>query len=172
MKIVSLTIENFRSYRNPITITFNDLTVLIGKNDIGKSTIMEALDIFFENRKMDSDDINNDAKANNEHSKISVVFSNLPDDIDLDSGAKTNLTDEYLLNSNSLLEIKKDFSSLSKPKTFICCNHPSNEFANDLHLLKIKDLQKRVKDLKSMGNLKQILKMKLEKQFGNISPVL
>ena len=37
MKIVSLTLENFRSYRTPVTITFNDLTVLIGKNDIGKS---------------------------------------------------------------------------------------------------------------------------------------
>lgn len=51
MKIVSLTIENFRSYRNPVTIPFNDLTVLIGKNDIGKSSILEALDIFFETEK-------------------------------------------------------------------------------------------------------------------------
>ena len=119
MKIVSLTIENFRSYRNPVTISFNDITVLIGKNDIGKSTILEALDIFFENRKIDSDDVNNDAKANGESAKLSVIFSNLPTEIDLDAGAKTNLSDEFLLNENSLLEIKKDFSSLSKPKTFI-----------------------------------------------------
>ncbi len=35
MKIVSLTLENFRSYRTPVTITFNDLTVLIVKNDTG-----------------------------------------------------------------------------------------------------------------------------------------
>ncbi len=33
MKIVSLTLENFRSYRTPVTITFNDLTVLIGENE-------------------------------------------------------------------------------------------------------------------------------------------
>ena len=50
MKIVNFTLENFRGYRKPITISFNDLTVLIGKNDIGKSTILEGLDIFFENR--------------------------------------------------------------------------------------------------------------------------
>ena len=74
MKIVSLTIENFRSYRNPVTIPFNDLTVLIGKNDIGKSSILEALDIFFENRKIDSDDVNIGAKADGETVKIAAVM--------------------------------------------------------------------------------------------------
>lgn len=167
MKIVSLTIENFRSYRNPVTISFNDLTVLIGKNDIGKSSILEALDIFFENRKIDSDDVNNDAKANGENVKLSIIFSNLPNEIDLDAGAKTNLSDEFLLNENSLLEIKKDFSSLSKPKTFICCSHPSNENANDLHLLKIKDLQKRVKDLSIEGDFKASVKNELRKAIWN-----
>ena len=171
MKIVSLTIENFRSYRNPVTISFNDLTVLIGKNDIGKSTILEALDIFFENRKIDSDDVNINAKENGETAKLSVVFSNLPTEIDLDAGAKTNLKDEFLLNENSLLEIKKDFSSLAKPKTYICCSHPSNENANDLHTLKIKDLQKRIKDLNIEGDFKASVKNEIRKaiwtNFGN-----
>lgn len=147
MKIVSLTLENFRSYRNPVTLSFNDLTVLIGKNDIGKSSILEALDIFFENRKIDSDDVNIEAKAIGETAKFTLIFSNLPDEIDLDAGAKTNLIDEHLLNSEGLLEIKKDFTSLAKPKTFIICNHPSNENANDLLSLKIKDLQSRIKTL-------------------------
>ena len=49
MKIESLTLENFRIYKDPVTVSFNDLTVLIGKNDIGKSSVLEALDIFFEN---------------------------------------------------------------------------------------------------------------------------
>ena len=93
MKIVSLTLENFRSYRTPVTITFNDLTVLIGKNDIGKSSVLEALDIFFENRKIDPDDINIEAAANGETAKLTTVFSKLPDEIDLDAGAKINLKD-------------------------------------------------------------------------------
>jgi predicted ATP-dependent endonuclease of OLD family len=167
MKIVSLTIENFRSYRNPVTVSFNDLTVLIGKNDIGKSTILEALDIFFENRKIDSDDVNIDAKANGETVKLTVVFSNLPNEIDLDSGAKTDLKEEFLLNEKSLLEIKKDFTSLTKPKTYICCNHPSNENANDLHSLKIKDLQKRVKDLNIEGDFKANVKNEMRKAIWN-----
>ncbi len=163
MKVVSLKLENFRSYRAPVTISFNDLTVLIGKNDIGKSSILEALDIFFENRKIDSDDVNIDAKANGDSVKLTVVFSNLPTEIDLDAGAKTNLVDEYLLNSSLLLEIKKDFSSLTKPKTYICCNYPINENVNDLHSLKIKDLQKRIKDLNIEGDFKASVKNEIRK---------
>ena len=78
MKIVSLTLENFRSYRTPVTITFNDLTVLIGKNDIGKSSVLEALDIFFDNRSIDKNDINIEASANGETAKLTTVFQTYP----------------------------------------------------------------------------------------------
>ena len=47
MKIESIKVKNFRSYREETKICFEDLTVLVGRNDIGKSTILEALDIFF-----------------------------------------------------------------------------------------------------------------------------
>ena len=61
MRITSLTLRNFRRYRNETTITFDDLTVLVGKNDVGKSTILEALDIFFNDGtgciKIDKDDV-------------------------------------------------------------------------------------------------------------------
>ncbi|MDW8852856.1 ATP-binding protein [Flavobacterium sp. MMLR14_040] len=163
MKIVSFTLENFRGYKESTTITFNDLTVLIGKNDIGKSTILEGLDIFFENRKLDSDDVNIEAKKNKETVKLTAIFSNLPDEINLDAGAKTNLKDEFLLNSEFLLEIKKDFSALTKPKTFIVCNHPTNEDANDLHSLKIKDLQTRIKKLNIDGDFKASIKNEIRK---------
>lgn len=163
MKITSLTIENFRSYKTPVTLTFNDLTVLIGKNDIGKSSVLEALDIFFENRSIDKNDINIQAAANGETAKFTIVFSNIPTEIDLDAGAKTNLKDEFLLNQDNLLEIKKDFTSLTKPKTYIVCNHPSNENANDLHSLKIKDLQKRIKDLNIEGEFKASVKNEIRK---------
>lgn len=42
MKIHSIKIRNFRSYKNEIEIELNNLTALVGKNDIGKSTILEA----------------------------------------------------------------------------------------------------------------------------------
>jgi putative ATP-dependent endonuclease of OLD family len=163
MKIVSFTLENFRGYKKPTTIGFNDLTVLIGKNDIGKSTILEALDIFFENRKLDSDDVNIEAKKGKEPVKLSAVFSNLPNEINLDAGAKTNLKNEFLLNNEYLLEIKKDFSTVSKPKTYIVCNHPKNADSNDLHSLKIKELQTRAKQLNIQGDFKASVKNEIRK---------
>lgn len=45
MKIKNVAIKNFRGYSDEINSDFEDLTAFVGKNDIGKSTILEALDI-------------------------------------------------------------------------------------------------------------------------------
>ena len=47
MKLKKLKLKNFRGYSYEVEIEVTDLNVIIGKNDIGKSTILEALDIFF-----------------------------------------------------------------------------------------------------------------------------
>ena len=47
MKLVGLQLENFRGYSEFTTVDLSDLTCLVGRNDIGKSTILEALDFFF-----------------------------------------------------------------------------------------------------------------------------
>lgn len=46
MKIVSVKLKNFRGYSAETTITLDNLTVFLGKNDVGKSSVLEALDIF------------------------------------------------------------------------------------------------------------------------------
>ncbi len=49
MKISRLTLCNFRGYKN-VDLDFDqNFNVIIGKNDIGKSTILDALEIFFNN---------------------------------------------------------------------------------------------------------------------------
>lgn len=52
MKIDTLKIKSFRGYCGEFSINFNKFTALVGKNDVGKSTIMEALDIFFNDGKV------------------------------------------------------------------------------------------------------------------------
>lgn len=47
MKLHSLYLKNFRGYREEMIDFSEGMNVIIGKNDIGKSTIMEALEIFF-----------------------------------------------------------------------------------------------------------------------------
>lgn len=110
MKLVKLELENFRSYRN-LEINFQeDMNVIIGRNDVGKSTIMEALEIFFNNElvKIDQSDLNNDAKnSNNYIIKIKLSFQlNGDENIIIDSTNPTNPYDEFLLNGHYLTLVK------------------------------------------------------------------
>ena len=75
MKIKKVILENFRSYKSRTIIPFSDLTAFIGKNDAGKSTILEALDIFFEGGTVKIE--SNDASKGGDAKKvlIGVVFS-------------------------------------------------------------------------------------------------
>ena len=50
MKIDSIKLKNFRGYRSETEINFNDLTVFVGKNDIGKSTILAQSQILWDFR--------------------------------------------------------------------------------------------------------------------------
>ena len=60
MKLKSVVLENFRSFAGRVKMEIGDLTALIGKNDAGKSTILEALEIFFNSNvvKIDQNDRN------------------------------------------------------------------------------------------------------------------
>lgn len=146
MKITKIKLENFRSYKNEVIVDFSDLTVFVGKNDIGKSTILEALDIFFNDGKgtvkIDKEDINKQLKEEgNTEIKITVVFENLPNSLTIDSTNPTTLKDEFLLNSANQLEIIKKYPNAGKEKVFIRANHPTNSNCQDLLLKKIRDLQ-------------------------------
>ncbi|MDA3790547.1 MAG: AAA family ATPase [Desulfobacula sp.] len=50
MKIESLRIENFRSFKDE-TIRFDNYTCFIGANGSGKSTVLNALNVFFRQYK-------------------------------------------------------------------------------------------------------------------------
>lgn len=62
MRLTTLKLKNFRGYRGETVVGFDDLTAFVGKNDVGKSTILEALDIFFNDKnsaaKIEKGDIN------------------------------------------------------------------------------------------------------------------
>lgn len=151
MKIKKIKLENFRAYKEEVIIELNNLIVFVGKNDSGKSTILEALDIFFNEGKgiikIDKEDINKKAsKEGNSEIKITVVFDDLPETLTIDSTNSTNLTNEFLLNKDKKLEIIKNYPNGGKEKIFIKANHPTNSNCCDLLLKKNADLKKMLTD--------------------------
>lgn len=151
MKIHSLSITNFRGYRSTVVIPFNDLTVFVGKNDVGKSTILEALDIFFHDGKglikIEKNDVNIQEKRDgNQDTMISIVFDELPQKVTIDATSETTLQAEYLLNGEGRLEIIKKFHNGAAPKIFIKAQHPTNPNCTDLLLKKNAELKTIVRN--------------------------
>lgn len=149
MKLVSFTVQNFRCYQVPFKIKIDSFTAIVGKNDIGKSALLEALSIFFEQSKMDQNDAS--VGGNAENVKITCEFSDLPESLIVDADNPTTLAGEYLLNEDGNLEITKTYNAaLASPKvSSICANalHPTAENFSDLLSLKRADLVKRANDI-------------------------
>lgn len=147
MNIKKLKIKNFRGYSDETTVNFDDLTAFVGKNDMGKSSILEALDIFFNDSKgiikLDKNDVNVSARANEDNDIcISVCFCDLPDRVIIDSTNETTLSNEYLLNSEGLLEVIKKYPNGGNAKVFIRAYHPTNPSCSDLLLKKDSELRR------------------------------
>ncbi len=151
MKLKTLILNNFRAYAEETRIDFTNFSVFIGKNDVGKSTILEALEIFFNNTlvKIECEDLS--VRAKEKEVIIGCEFIDLPQEIVLDATVSTSLGNEYLLNDRGSLEIQKVYDcSGKKPKevTYAFANHPANKSCSDLLTLKIGELKKRLEDLK------------------------
>jgi energy-coupling factor transporter ATP-binding protein EcfA2 len=149
MKLKEVRIKNFRCYKDEVSISFDDLTALVGRNDAGKSTIMDALDIFLNDGTPDKDDA---CKFGDPKDlTITCIFSDLPESVVLDQAATTSFDAEYLTNSQGMLEIQKTFNGeLEKPKLIaLCVNalHPTAQHVSDLIALNNSELKKRAQDL-------------------------
>ena len=167
MQLIKIKIENFRSYES-VEVDLDNLSVIVGKNDIGKSTILDALNIFFENEKPLDNDTN--VYSTNKEISITCFFraeTNMP--IFLDSAesenTQTTLESEYLLDDNALLQIKKVFEKGKLKNIFIVANYPNN-WDKPLITLKITDLKKEVEKFDNQNVNKTIKKAMREFLFN------
>ncbi len=152
MKITKIILENFRGFYGEHEIILENFNVFIGKNDQGKSSILEAIDIFINEGKgsvkIEKSDLNIKAKEEGiQEFKISLEFSDYPDDIILDVTNSTSLEKEYLLNENGRLEIWKVFKNGKVKDTYLKCYHPVNDdFIKNIMHKKIGELRKFVEE--------------------------
>ncbi|MEE2032968.1 ATP-binding protein [Rhodococcus chondri] len=148
MRLRKVKIRNFRCYTDEIEVDFDSLTSIIGKNDAGKSTILEALAIFFDQQKPDADDA---AKAGvKSDMSITCEFDQLPDRLVLDATSASSLSQEWLLNEAGRLEIRRTYNGDAKNpscKVFLRAVHPTATGVADLLALKNADLKRRAREL-------------------------
>ena len=151
MRIKSLILDNFRGYNSRTVIDFGSFTAFVGRNDIGKSSILEALYIFFESGKaisIDKHDVNKRNAANDQKDiVIGVEFDSFDDEIVIDETYKTSLSSEYLLTSKGTLLIIKHYPNGGKPKIYVHANHPSCDNCANLLSKKQRELKSIVEEL-------------------------
>lgn len=175
MRLNKLKIKNFRGYKDEVSIDIDDLTVFVGKNDIGKSTILEALDIFFNEGKgvikIDKDDINK-VRLGNEYNDIFItcVFSELPDSIIIDATNQTSFESEYLLNSDGYLEVIKKYPNAGSAKVSIKALHPTNSACSNLLFKKQKEYREIIQNNNidcTNQNINSIMRRAIWSHFQN-----
>lgn len=144
MRLIAVSLRNFRGINEKVSVPIAKFTALAGMNNSGKSTLLEALEIFFSERAPDKDDLcrgSHDSEV-----EIECTFDGFPAQLVLDTQAVTNLKDEYLLSRDGLLVIRKTYNcALATPKlsgVAALCAHPSVKGCDDLISLKNTELKK------------------------------
>ena len=149
MRLVQVKVSNFRCFKDMTTVVLDDLVVLIGKNDSGKSSLLDTMNIFF-NGVPEQDDLC--VHATDRNLTIICVFDDLPKQLVIDEQYPTDLADEYLLNKEGKLEIAMVFNCTGSGKVkpasvFARANHPTADKYNDLLTLTNTKLKQRAREL-------------------------
>jgi putative ATP-dependent endonuclease of the OLD family len=148
-KLKRVRLRNFRCYQAETSVDFDALTAFVGRNDAGKSAILDAMGMFFGEYSPDADD----ACLQGDKSDMTVIceFTDLPKNVLIDANRRVSPADEWLLNARGFLEIHRVFNgALQKPKltrTFLIARHPAAQNYNDLLYLKNSDLKVRAQKL-------------------------
>jgi len=111
LELVGVKIKNYRSCRmfpeNGEYLKIGKFTTFIGKNDVGKSNILKAIETVCRNHSISDDDLH---KGIEENCEISLLFK-VPENL------KEMLRKEFDLSEvNDNIEIKATFDDVKKPK--------------------------------------------------------
>ena len=176
MILKKLRLKDFRGYEE-LEIDFHpDINVIIGKNDVGKSTILDALNIFFnDDVKPEISDCN--IKSESRNIEISATFEmNDEELIIIDATNPTSLREEYLLNKDGLFEVLKRINTSGKSITansttiHINANYP---YIDEKPLITYKSadlkkiLEKYQRDIVDYDNINKTKKADMRKALFN-----
>ena len=61
MRVHSVSARNYGPFATLEPVVLGPLATIVGQNDVGKSNILKALQLFFEERKIEADDVHDGA---------------------------------------------------------------------------------------------------------------
>jgi putative ATP-dependent endonuclease of OLD family len=102
LTLESISVKNFKSIKSSEEVRLDDLNILVGKNDAGKSSLLQALDIFLRCRKPSNGQFH---KHRNETMEIEVVCTDIPETL------SQMLSDEY--SDPPKVQVKRVFEKRS-----------------------------------------------------------
>jgi len=120
MKLTEIKIQNFRSFKDQ-TIPLDDYTCLVGPNGTGKSVVLMALNVFFQENASTATDVRILSEEDFHHKnikkpiRITVTFEDLPDEADpLVSQAAKDLLKLYARNNQLVLFAMAEWDPVSE----------------------------------------------------------
>ncbi len=135
MQLKSMEVKNFRCLKE-VTIPFHDLTVLIGENDAGKSTVLDLLDIILSENQPDSndyysfDDGNGNLESREDEIEAILTFHPYSDQ---------TISQEFL-SADGFFCLKKRYTPQSEETWYKGCCYEAEVLNQDLTSLKVADL--------------------------------
>lgn len=120
-------IENYRAFKGRHEVDLDDLTAIIGRNDVGKTSVFDALGVFFGEKTCKYEPQDKCVYADDAADvRVGCVFSGFPSSLTIDASSVTTLGDEYLLNEEGRLEIHRVFKKGKGSGDIVArCMHPS-----------------------------------------------
>ncbi|SKC18899.1 AAA ATPase domain-containing protein [Kosakonia radicincitans] len=110
MKIHSVRIENFRSFKDE-TIYLNDYTCFVGSNGAGKSTLQCALNVFFRQYKDSKTDLSNLSIDDFHHKDTSIPIQITVEFSDLSNEAQQELS-TYVRQGKLIVTAKAEYNEV------------------------------------------------------------
>ena len=139
MKLQSIRIKGLKCYEDSKVIPFHDITVFIGENDAGKSTILDALDFLINNKtpRNSENEIDSDFRTDCDNIELTAVFS-----------LKKINSEIKKFTINDEVKIRKIFSKDGLYKIEVYAQVFKDDDLNDFESMNVVALKKLLKKIK------------------------
>lgn len=167
MELIEADIKNFRCLKD-VKIPFRELTVLIGENDAGKSTVLDHLDLFLNERQPEESDYyyfdDGCGEPERREDEIESILIFRPYD--------GQIIPPELIAQDGLVYIKKRFTSQSGISWYKGRCFDQVELNQDLTTLRVADLDRLIQELEIVieGRLNKEEKIQRIQEYKEQAP--